>query len=184
MPPQYQQKFRREWLDHVKLKGWLTQYENDPSKSYCKYCKCVLAGKLSDLINHSESQKHKSSASIRGSCWRKLDFKPEKADSSKKQEIALALFTCQHSSNNSVDHLTELCKSNFEDGKQIRMYRTKCTNIIKNVLSPHFMKELRIDIGNSKYSILIDESTDVGVVKLLEIENADSEGIAKVIIEE
>ncbi|KNC20684.1 hypothetical protein FF38_07035 [Lucilia cuprina] len=86
----------------------------------------------------------------------------------------------------------------FEDGKQIRMHRTKCTNIIKNVLSPHFMKELRIVIGNSNYSILIDESIDVGVVKLLvqaktivstflaiaEVENADSKRIAKVIIEE
>ncbi|KNC29845.1 hypothetical protein FF38_07319 [Lucilia cuprina] len=122
----------------------------------------MLAGKLSDLINPGETQKHKTAASLRGSCWRKLDFQPAIAESSKNQEIALALFTSQHSSTNSVDHLTELCKAHFEDDKQIRMHRTKCTNIIKKCFVTYFTNQLRNDIGESKFSIFIDESTDIG----------------------
>ncbi|KAI8119869.1 hypothetical protein CVS40_8786 [Lucilia cuprina] len=112
MPPKYQKKFRREWLTMLNIKGGSLNMKMI-RKKYCNNY-CVLAGKLSDLFNHSESQKHKSSASIRGSCWRKFDFNPKIAESSKKQEISLALFTCQHSSNNSVDHLTELCKCNLK----------------------------------------------------------------------
>lgn len=167
MAPKYAQKFRLEWLDHFKLKGWLAHNEKDPSKGFCKYCRCTLSGKLSDMLCHGETQKHKAAASLRGSSWRKLDFAPQVADKSKRQEIALALFVCEHTSNNSVDHLTDLCKTHFEDAKKIRLHRTKCTRIIKNVLNPHFTKELRDDISNSKFSIILDESTDVGVVKLL-----------------
>jgi hypothetical protein len=42
--------------------------------------------------------------------------------------------------------------------------------IIKNVWCPYFKKKnLRKDIGNSVYSLLIDESTDISVVKYLGI---------------
>lgn len=167
MTSKYKQKFRLEWLEHFKLKGWLAQDEGDPEKGFCKYCKCTLGAKLCDLIFHGETKKHKATASLRKSCWRKLDFQPQEVDKTKKQGIAVALFTCQHTSNNSVDHLTELCKSNFENAGKIRLHRTKCTNIIKNILAPHFISELRSDISDSKFSILIDESTDVGVIKLL-----------------
>ncbi|KNC26921.1 hypothetical protein FF38_00610 [Lucilia cuprina] len=44
---------------------------------------------------------------------------------------------------------------------------TKCTNIIKNVLGPHFDDELRKDIGEGYFSILIDESCDVALTKVL-----------------
>ncbi|KMQ87143.1 zinc finger protein [Lasius niger] len=49
------------------------------------------------------------------------------------------------------------------------MHRTKCSEIIKNVLGPHFNNELLSDIGNGKYSLLLDESNDVSVNKLLGI---------------
>lgn len=36
-----------------------------------------------------------------------------------------------------------------------------------NILAPHFIDSMRDDIGNSKYSLLIDESTDIAIIKLL-----------------
>ena len=39
--------------------------------------------------------------------------------------------------------------------------------MIVNVFGPHFSQCLREDIGDAKYSLMIDESTDVSVVKLL-----------------
>ena len=47
------------------------------------------------------------------------------------------------------------------------MHRTKCTAIIKHVLMPHFVSKLKEDIGDRKYSILLDESTDIAVHKYL-----------------
>jgi hypothetical protein len=45
------------------------------------------------------------------------------------------------------------------------MHRTKCSNVIKNVWAPHFMKELCEDVG--AFSILLYESTDITTDKYL-----------------
>lgn len=49
------------------------------------------------------------------------------------------------------------------------MHRTKCTAMINSVLAPYFIKRLVSDIGDSKYSLLLDESTDLSVSKYLGI---------------
>ncbi|CAG5032194.1 unnamed protein product [Parnassius apollo] len=87
----------------------------------------------------------------------------------------------------------------FKDSKatqELKLHCTKCTEIMKNVLMPHFRKELLDDIGYQKFSIIMDESTDVSVIKhlglviryysaaqvssfleLVSIESADARGI-------
>ncbi|CAH2108899.1 unnamed protein product [Euphydryas editha] len=49
------------------------------------------------------------------------------------------------------------------------MHRTKCTEVIKNILAPHFTEKLIKDIGEQKYSLIIDESTDISTSKQLGI---------------
>lgn len=49
------------------------------------------------------------------------------------------------------------------------MHRTKCTYIICNTLNTHFENLLIKEINNQPYSLLIDESTDVSVLKFLGI---------------
>lgn len=69
-----------------------------------------------------------------------------------------------------VDHLTRMNKNIFktENGiNLIQLGRTKSTGIVKNSMGPHFKSELIKDIGNSPYSLLIDESTDISVTKKL-----------------
>lgn len=48
------------------------------------------------------------------------------------------------------------------------MHRTKCTEVIKNVLAPHFVAELKKE-KQQKYSLIIDESTDISTSKQLGI---------------
>ncbi|CAK1603236.1 unnamed protein product [Parnassius mnemosyne] len=87
-----------------------------------------------------------------------------------ESEGALTLFIAEHCSILSVDHLGELCKMCFKDSKatqELKLHRTKCTEIMKNVLMPHFRKELLDDIGNQKFSIIMDKSADVSVSKHL-----------------
>jgi hypothetical protein len=71
-----------------------------------------------------------------------------------------------------VTTLASLCKSQFnesEAGKEIKILKNKCTCIICNSLAPHFEKSLINEIGNQPFRLLIDESTDISVLKFLGI---------------
>lgn len=50
-----------------------------------------------------------------------------------------------------------------------KLGRTKCSTIISNIWYPFFQKELKTDIGDSPYSLIIDESTDITFFKYLGI---------------
>lgn len=76
------------------------------------------------------------------------------------------MFCARHTAINPVGHMSDLCSLHF-GAKDIKLQRTKCTSIIKYVLAPHFDEELRKDIGDSKFSLLIDESTDISINKVL-----------------
>lgn len=71
----------------------------------------------------------------------------------------------------SVDHLSTLINDEFldkvGDHEELRLHRTKCSAILKNVLRPCILEEVVQNVGNQKYSIILDESTDVTDNKLL-----------------
>ncbi|XP_018403056.1 PREDICTED: uncharacterized protein LOC108779980, partial [Cyphomyrmex costatus] len=165
----YQQKFRLEWKIHSKLKDWIREELTNKTQAYCTYCKCNIQCKLSDLLSHAETKKHKTNCESHIQI-NKLPFKPS-SFKTQQQEAALALYVSQHSAIAPIDHLTALCKNKFNNSEscvQIRLHRTKCTNIVKYVLAPHFIEDLQND-SNSKFSLLLDESTDISITKLLGI---------------
>uniref|UniRef100_A0A0L8GRN2 Uncharacterized protein n=1 Tax=Octopus bimaculoides TaxID=37653 RepID=A0A0L8GRN2_OCTBM len=87
-------------------------------------------------------------------------------------ETNLAMFICCHSSFNSCDHLIELCKNYMSDSdimSKVKLHRTKCVNIVRNVLAPYFDGDLISDIGDRKFRLLLDESNDISINKLLGI---------------
>jgi hypothetical protein len=88
------------------------------------------------------------------------------ASKKKRLELRIALQTAASSSFRASDGLGSILEQ--ELGKsQFQMHRTKCAALVKNVLSPHFQEELRNEIQNTPFSLMIDESTDVSVSKLL-----------------
>jgi hypothetical protein len=103
----------------------------------------------------------------------KLPFeKVNKAtDEVKKAELKLAAgFVC-HTSFNSSDHMNELYK---EIGKgslldNIRLHRTKASALSRNVLNKALSAELKEELKDKSYSILIDESTDTSCKKFLAV---------------
>jgi len=82
------------------------------------------------------------------------------------KEAQLSLYVAVCTSIANVDHLSDLHK---DTPFNVNLYRTKCTNIINNVIGPYFYKELVKDIGDGYYSLLINESTDITVNKMLGI---------------
>ncbi|XP_024869117.1 uncharacterized protein LOC112452903, partial [Temnothorax curvispinosus] len=164
----------RRKTDRAKLKGWdcweCRKVAGNDMKAHCKFCKNDLAAKYVDLINHSKTKKHIEAAEpFSSQRQQKLSF-CEQSTSSPAAEGSIALFLCVHSAIASCDHLGKMCILHFKDNqavKRMKMHRTKCSEIIKNVLGPYFNNELLSDIGNGKYSLLLDESNDVSVNKLL-----------------
>lgn len=165
--PQYFQKFRKIWLQEKSFKEWLQEYEQDPTKAFCKTCCVTIRAKRFDLVSHGESQKHKSSVSaIKIHQQNSIKFKPISLETN-RSEAALSLFVSNHCAILPIDHLGELCNTHFTHNS-IKIHRTKCSKIIVNVLAPYFMSNLKEDIGDM-YSLLIDESTDIAVHKFLGI---------------
>lgn len=87
-------------------------------------------------------------------------------------EASLSLFVTCHSAFLPIDHLSELTKKCFKDdsaASKLKLHRTKCTSVVKNLLYPYFKENLRMDIGDNMFSLLVDESTDISVKKQLGI---------------
>lgn len=51
--------------------------------------------------------------------------------------------------------------------QDIKLHRTKCTALIKKILSPCIVQELLEDLGKTHYSLIIDESTTIDTKKIL-----------------
>lgn len=154
-----------------RFKDWL-QITDNPKFVKCRYCNRQIQAKKSQLVSHQESKIHKNAAVPFENFKNKtIEFKKVSQNQSVKiAEAKSSLYVAKHSSIRSVDHLIGNCKSVFNDSvtaNEMRLSRTKCAAIIRNGWSPYFIGELQKDIGDSAFSLLIDESTDIGVIKFL-----------------
>ncbi|KAI8117631.1 Zinc finger protein 862 [Lucilia cuprina] len=165
------QKYRQVWENDPIFKKWLRPTK-DPLKASCFYCHSEISARYSDLIRHSETKKHKKSMQpFNGvfSVQPELSFSSKEVSEKQKAQARLSLYVAVHSSFLSVNHLGEVCNSEFADSKssQFQLHRTKCSNIINNVLAPHFIDDLLKDIKDEYFSLILDEGTDISVEKLL-----------------
>lgn len=140
----YQQHARVDWLKDVEFKDWVIIARKTHVK--CKFCHYKILAKKSNLIDNKDTKKHKAAV----------------------QEARLALFVAKHTSINVVDHLKKTVQACFSDASGVNLSRTKCTAIISNVWHPYFMRPLKEDI-DGKFSLIVEESTDVGTIKFLGI---------------
>ncbi|XP_071582443.1 uncharacterized protein [Temnothorax nylanderi] len=85
----------------------------------------------------------------------------------KVRDLKIAAFIASHTSIRDIDHLSNILKSLYPDFKNFQMHRTKCSNLIINVIAPNMLTNLINDIGDMQYSMMVDESTDVSVAKYL-----------------
>ena len=87
----------------------------------------------------------------------------------KEFEIKFSVSAACHCSVRSVNHQTELIAQYGKGSilENLKLHRTKCMSLIKNVIPLALFDDLLDDIGGAKYSLLIDETTDVSVTKHL-----------------
>lgn len=174
------QKFRNEWTKLKDFEDWIAPVPQDEYKAYCKFCKVPMVAEISVLKNHNNGKKHcqllkgiKSSRQSLISSFVKPHLDTESNIKKKEKicsaEIKLAAFFAEHNiSFITSDHLIDLLKKTFDDSETIQglsMKRTKTTAIIKNVIGASQKLELANKLKVSKFSIMTDESTDIGTVK-------------------
>lgn len=168
----YAQHYRKEWENDPAYKKWLKPVSGNDSKAMCIYCKTEFTAKLYEVKRHSESKKHKEKLKpfSTGQSTICIQKEEESKGSVHNAEALLSLYIAEHAAVMQVDHLSQMCAKAFPDSKAactMQLRRTKCSEIIRNVLAPHFKSALREDIGDTNYSLEIDESTDISVQKYL-----------------
>lgn len=173
----YSQKYKSSWEELPSFKGWLKRSTKGSSFAYCSACDVHLsltAGKR-DIQAHAKGKKHaKNCSAVKQpsvlhmpsvSGRKKLD------DAVKESELRLATFICEHDLPlRTVDHLPQLIQSMCPDSeiaKNMKCHRTKLTAMIKNVTGKYSSSHLIDHLKCSKFSLIVDESTDKGCTKHL-----------------
>jgi hypothetical protein len=137
--------------------------------AHCSLCRQNITPRLSNVEKHEQTAKHKRQANIvhRNT---KINLVSLKEDERVKElELQLAVGITCHSSIVAVDHLSEIIVQHGKGSKfeKLKLHRTKCSLLIKNVISPALHQDLCEDMAGQKYCVILDESTDVSCTKLL-----------------
>ncbi|KAE8746144.1 hypothetical protein FOCC_FOCC007145 [Frankliniella occidentalis] len=158
--------------------GWLAENpagrpENKGAK--CLVCEIPLRAHHADLLKHgTKSLTHIANMEIYNvQKQRRLDGVGIQVFSDEKREIdlRLAVFIACHAAVRSIDHLSELLVVLGKGSKlaDLMLHRTKCSKLITSVISPALLTELVEDVGEQGFSLIIDESTDISVVKFMAV---------------
>lgn len=174
----YSQKYKKSWENEVNFEGWLKQGKTE-QETMCTVCdKKILIGSMgkSRLLRHSETATHirlLKSQRKQPTIFSLKGFKSTSNldESVKKANLHLAAFVSEHNlSYNLMEHLPNLISKicpDSEIAKAIKCSRTKCSCIVKNVIGRENELNLCNILKTSKFSLIIDESTDRSCTKHL-----------------
>jgi hypothetical protein len=169
----YKQTYNSLWEKDPKLKGWLAPVRKSPYKAYCKICEKELTAGLSELKKHETSNHHqdKQKAVKNTRSIADMVVTDTVQEQVKIAEIKLATFVAEHNLPFAVmDHLSDLVKELFPDStiaSKIKCKHTKTRCIVKNVLARRFKTSVIETLQKTKFSIIIDETTDIATKKQL-----------------
>ncbi|XP_054083617.1 protein FAM200C-like [Zeugodacus cucurbitae] len=168
------QKFTNKLLGNERFKGWLQALAGESFKCKCAACNKILNCGKSDLLKHSETKAHQKnvkaiSKTSKLNTFFKRNVNAEGDIDKKKFEIRLSMFFAEHNDALTVvDHLIPLLKEIVPDSeiiKNVDLGRKKCTSIIKTVVAKEEKDNLVNKLKANPFSVMIDESTDIGLNK-------------------
>lgn len=178
----YKQKFKVEWCKLKEFSTWLKKHPKDEYKAICSICDSSISAEMSVLKRHGCSTKHEQKEKLLLSSTSKSSIQPTIESAFKKApttldekckvaEIKFAAFIAEHKISHQVaDHLCDLISVTFIDpevAKKFKLKHTKAQAVINNVVGRSEKDTLARDLQNCKFSVLIDESTDIAVVKTM-----------------
>lgn len=174
-------RFQASWLEINEFKNWLTLHP-DNKKAYCTVCDKVLTCGKSELYKHAGGTRHIKNIHDRkfvnnnrenSSALLPTASNIENMDhinKVKSAEIRLAALFAEHNVAFRVaEHMVPLIKdicSNPLIVKDLTLSKVKCAQIVKNILSKRETEKTITNLKSQKFSILIDETTDISNKKL------------------
>jgi len=172
-----QKVFQQSWLEYPEFKGWLARVPNNVHLARCLCCRKDLKCGKSELQKHCKGPSHVTAAKgFKGAISIATAFAaPKKSpkeiheEAVKRAEIGLAAYFAEHNvAYLTADHLIGVVKRAATDGsiiQDIKLGRKKCSSVVKNIIGKTETEELVEDLKKNNFSIMVDESTDVGKVK-------------------
>lgn len=171
----YEHKFQMKWLNDKRFSPWIIQSKKCVNKPYCTACELELSGSVTLLERHVITEKHKKNVLSKSQSKKVTSFFQPNASRFDRQvaaaELKMCAFVAEHNLPTSImDHLPGLVANVSSDSKvagAVKCGRTKATAIFKNVLGNTMFSDLVLRLKNTKFSLIIDESTDLSTVKHL-----------------
>ncbi|XP_067214890.1 zinc finger BED domain-containing protein 5-like [Linepithema humile] len=164
------------WLDENVFKGWLAPHPT-LHKALCTVCNKAIRCCKSNLFEHSQSDQHIEQINSKNV---NINFSNNNDNSSvtlshkdkvKRAEIKLAAFFAEHNiAFYSTDHLIPLLKDICmipEVVSDLSLAQDKCTKVVTQVIAKREIEKIVTNLQKCKFSILIDESTDISDKKLM-----------------
>lgn len=178
--PWYHQGFNAEWLNDPEFKEWLKPDANDKYVALCSVCDCKFRNtNRSGLLNHKSSSKHTKNLAAKKSSIKMQQFFSKKKTAEDPQdevataELLLSAFMAEHGMPfHQAEHLSELVKKMFpkcEVAQKMSMKKTKASYVMQEGIAFEERQEIAKICKENKFSIMIDESTDVSVSQVLAV---------------
>ncbi|XP_031328947.1 uncharacterized protein LOC116170670 [Photinus pyralis] len=173
----YVNKFCESWLSVPQFQNWLKKSRRTDKSGhdlcYCVLCKTEIMCHKTGILRHSLSKKHNlnmKQVSTNTKIPNLYKISPTD-DNVRNAELKLsALLATNNLSFSLMDTLAPLCKNIFPDSEiaqKLSLKRTKATALITNSLGKFFFEDLYsiLQIPGTFFSIIMDETTDIGVKK-------------------
>ncbi|CAH1099559.1 unnamed protein product [Psylliodes chrysocephalus] len=171
---------KRKWKKYIpssieKLANEYSWIDSTKKFVFCKVCSLKLAGGRFHLNRHSNSITHINNICLAKTTVNIDKFLKKKLTNTdlqiKEAELKMCCYMCEHNlSFLLIDTLPLLNKNIYPDSliaSGVNMKRKKVTGLIVEVLAPYFKKQILLDLRKNNFSIIIDETTDVGTKKCL-----------------
>lgn len=170
----YIQKYVPSWETIPVFAGWLSKSMkkglSNEDMAYCKICDQNITSGKSEIYRHSLSQRHKQLAmSVKNTKEvTKALFTPTDMKVRRGELKWAAMLAEKNLPISLIDTLIPVAESIYKDSdiaKKMKSKRTKTSCLITNVLGPEFDNSLRKNLRESKFSLVLDETTDKGSIK-------------------
>lgn len=164
--------FRDVWKQDY---SWVMNHNNKP---FCKVCQKTLAGGQAHLKRHEKGDFHlkriaATSQTVALNIMTQHNSKLKAALEAKNSALKLLMLLVEHNLPfKLLEHLIKLLSSVCSDSKiakQINCSRTKGRGLIIDVLAPKSLNEAGEKLRSAKFSLIIDETTDISTSKCLAI---------------
>ncbi|KAE8745949.1 hypothetical protein FOCC_FOCC007310 [Frankliniella occidentalis] len=176
------QTFRVEWLNNPLFKNWLESVKGKPKRAFCRCCQMELNAEITILKRHGGNKTHaKNSKAIGAGSGQKTILQCVGADTAavklqksiKEAEIRKCAFLAANNiAIRAVEPMVATDKKCYPDSKiaqGMQLGRTKTTKVITNVIAKCHQNDLADTLKQTKFSVIIDESTDIGTIKSMAV---------------